>query len=95
MIVGSILKGRSFDGFFRKNCIEPKSIIDRHKEIKNEMLSRGMNHKSYICDQVNSDEKTRIFYDFVEKHKRIRVDIQKYRDLLTGRCSECKARMAL
>jgi hypothetical protein len=46
MLVGSIRKGKSLNGYLERGLIEPQGIEKRHEEIVREMLARGYNHKS-------------------------------------------------
>ena len=46
MLVGSLLKGRSIQGFLVRGLLEPQHVKERHAELVQEMVRRGMNHKS-------------------------------------------------
>lgn len=46
MFVGTLNKGKSLRGFVRDGLVEIANIPTRHHELVNEMLRRGMNHKS-------------------------------------------------
>lgn len=48
MFIGSLQKRKNLEGFFQNNCLEPRSIYERHKKLVIEMLNRGYNHKSNI-----------------------------------------------
>jgi len=43
MIAGLMKKRRRLDGWLEHNCIEPKSVVRRFAQLKNEMLARGYN----------------------------------------------------
>ena len=47
MLVGNIQRGKSIDGFL-SGLVNPGFIVQRHEVVANEMLYRGMNHKSPI-----------------------------------------------
>ena len=46
MFIGAIDRGTKMDGYIDNNLLEPLSIASYHKLISDEMVSRGMNHKS-------------------------------------------------
>lgn len=50
MFVGAINKGKKMDGYLKNNCLEPRKLYIRHKELADEMIRRGYNHKSPIYD---------------------------------------------
>ena len=45
MLAGNIKRGKSIDGFLA-GLVDPCLVIQRHEDIVNEMVHRGMNHKS-------------------------------------------------
>ncbi len=48
MLVGTIARGFSIEGYLEAGLCEPESIISRHDAIANEMLRRGYAHRSPI-----------------------------------------------
>lgn len=46
MLVGSINRGISVQGYLDRGLIEPQNIHNRHEAIVYEMLRRGYNHRS-------------------------------------------------
>jgi hypothetical protein len=46
MLVGTLLRKKSVEGFVAKSLIEVHSIRERHAMLVREMQRRGMNHKS-------------------------------------------------
>lgn len=46
MFVGAINKGKSIAGHTIMNQAQPLSLIARHDELANEMLTRGFKHES-------------------------------------------------
>jgi hypothetical protein len=50
MMVGSLIKGRSLDGFIERGILEPQNALSRHAELVTEMRSRGYNHTSPLPD---------------------------------------------
>jgi hypothetical protein len=47
MLVGNINRGRSIDGFL-SGLVSPSLVVQRHEDVAQEMVHRGMNHKSPI-----------------------------------------------
>jgi hypothetical protein len=80
MIVGSLRKGISLQGYYDKKLIDPYNIAQRHNDIVHEMMKRGYNHKSpidlggLVLDQIP-------------------IDISQNENELCNRCSECKKRI--
>jgi len=50
MFLGTIKKGKKIDGFLNNNLLEPRSLYQRHEDLKNEMLRRGYKHKSEMTE---------------------------------------------
>ena len=48
MLVGTLKRGKSIDGFLENRLVEPQNIIKRHKQLVKEMKRRGYNHQSPI-----------------------------------------------
>lgn len=48
MLVGSINRHRSLDGFIRQRILQPRSIRVRHAALVREMLARGFKHSSAL-----------------------------------------------
>lgn len=76
MLVGSILKNKSLEGFKKNNLIEVHNINKRHQELVKEMIRRGMNHNSELPK----------FKSF----KYGKVNIQNNLKELKQRCNKCK-----
>lgn len=79
MLVGSIKRGKSLKGFVEKGLISTPQISTRHDEIVEEMVKRGMNHKSPLpyTDTLALGE----------------VDPEVSLRDLEDRCSKCRARI--
>ena len=43
-------KRKKIDGYLKNNCLQPRMLYQRHKDIENEMKRRGYNHKSNMCE---------------------------------------------
>ena len=63
MFAGSILLGKSLNGYIQHGLVEVHNIKNRHEELANEMGRRGYNHESplpefssYIAGSVNTVE---------------------------------------
>ena len=85
MIVGHMKKFRSIKGFVKNNCIEPESLMSRHSQLVNEMVSRGYNHKSELDIPVN-------LLDYLSEEDRLaKVLANLSLEDLTTRCSNCLA----
>jgi len=85
MLIGTILKRKSINGYIYNNLIEPKSIISRHNELVLEMNYRGINHKSDILYDL--DELLSYLPDNIKNYK---IDTFKSYNELLSRCSKCK-----
>ena len=84
LFIGHLRKKRRIDGYIKNNLVEIKKIVQRHGELANEMIRRGMNHKSplSLCDVPD------LSY-LCEEYLNYKIDY----DLCledTLRCEECK-----
>ena len=79
MLVGTLLKGTSIRGYVEKGLVDPRHIRSRHKELVDEMLRRGYNHKSPLRE-------------FDETVPGRLMDPQKSLTELLSRCSACRSR---
>ncbi len=77
MFLGTIVKGKSIQGYLERGLIEVHNLATRHDQLAQEISHRGYKHKSPFPDN---------FY-----HERLgAVDrIKSLQDLIT-RCSRCK-----
>ena len=80
MFIGCIEKDISIQGYIDKGLVEFHNIINRHNELANEMLKRGMNHKSPLTGIISGDE---IGY----------VNVEQNINELKRRCEKCKERI--
>jgi hypothetical protein len=46
MMVGTLLQGRSIDGFLDRGLLEPQNALARHDALVAEMVARGFAHRS-------------------------------------------------
>lgn len=77
MLVGTILKNVSLQGYLENGLVEPQRIEERHEQLVKEMKRRGYNHNSELRE-------------FEYKGKKGVVDINKSILDLHSRCAECK-----
>lgn len=79
--VGSIIRGKSVQGYLSRSLINPRKLTIRHDILAEEMLRRGMNHKSPLtidCSQFSE----------------VPISSQDNLTELAGRCEHCAARIA-
>ena len=79
MLVGTINKNKSIDGFIANDLLEPQNIIERHEELAIEMKRRGYNHKSPLPEIIG-----KIIHQEIDKEK-------SFNDLI-NRCEVCRKR---
>lgn len=81
MAVGTVIKGRSLQGFIDKRILQPQSFISRHQALVNEMTHRNMRHRSPLPSFILKDNHFCI------------VDQNQSRHELTQRCVLCQNKM--
>ena len=82
MFAGTIKKKISIKGYIEKGLVNPQDITKRHKELEEEMIKRGMNHKSVL--------------DFDSSNlPNIPVNKRNSQEELIRRCKECRKLMVL
>jgi hypothetical protein len=77
MMVGTLLKGRSIEGFLKRGLLEPQSARRRHDALAAEMQTRGYNHSSPLPQFPH--------YDYVIPVVRERSEAE-----LAARCPDCR-----
>lgn len=87
MFLGTLRKNKKVDGFLKKNLFEPRSLYQRHEDLKNEMIRRGYNHNSCMTEQ---DCECILDLTMERRYKKINRDIAL--DDLLSRCPECRKR---
>lgn len=85
MILGSMKKGHSLNGFAEKNCLELASLISRHTALADEIISRGYNHRSPLDAEAFQVHRYR-YADLLD----VKVDRKSSEQDLRGRCKECR-----
>ena len=76
MFVGSIRRGIKMQGYIENGLLDTSLIKERHEQLANELLRRGMQHKSPLME----------FKIPPQGH----VDIQANEVELCKRCEECR-----
>ena len=51
MFLGTLKKQKKVDGYLRNNLLQPRLLYQRHEDLKEEMISRGYNHKSDMTEE--------------------------------------------
>ena len=88
MFLGSLKGGKKIDGFIRNNLFEPRSLFQRHEDLKDEMSRRGYNHKSPM-----QETDCMCVLNLPTEKQYWQVDrVKALRDLIT-RCPECNTRL--
>ena len=77
MMVGTLLKGHSIDGFLERGLLEPQSARIRHDSLAAEMQARGYNHSSQLPQ-------------FPRYKCLVRVELERSESELAARCPDCR-----
>ena len=80
MLAGTMLKGKSIQGFLDKKLVEPRKLVSRHDELVEEMKRRGYNHKTPL--HLNT-----AFFAYPD----VGVSTKDSLKELRKRCKNCKA----
>lgn len=83
MFLGVIKLGKSMQGYFDNNLLEPDMLATRHGELVVEMQRRGMNHKSPLDLYIGEP-----YLSTLPRHT---IDRQAAAEDLFGRCETCRA----
>ena len=81
MLVGSLRRGRSIDGFLAKRLLEPSSLRSRHAALVAEMRRRGYRHRSPL---------PRVYV--ARRYQMARVPRRTSERELISRCLDCRER---
>ena len=79
MLVGTLQKGISVQGYIDNQLVELEHIRVRHQELVEEMIERGYNHKSPLPDYPE------VSGGVVDRAENLRD--------LANRCPDCRARI--
>lgn len=80
MILSLLRSNKSILGYIKSNCIEPRSVKERHDNLAVEMELRGYNHNSELI--LNCGE--------LERFINVIIDKRLSENLLFSRCEECR-----
>lgn len=87
MFIGTLRKKIKVDGYIENNLFEPRSLHQRHKELAEEMIRRGYNHKSPLreidCSCITHLSTEQQYWE---------IDKAAAFEDLIGRCPECEKR---
>ena len=86
MFIGTIIKGKSLDGYVNNNLLEFRQLYNRHQKLADEMKRRNMNHKSPL---PSDDIMIKKYPDNIINSK---VNVNKALNELLSRCPECLKR---
>jgi hypothetical protein len=81
MLVGSLRRGRSIQGFLDRGLLEPSAIYTRHAALTLEMSRRGLRHRSELL----AVDVTQYSTGLVDRAESLRA--------LASRCSVCCGRI--
>jgi len=76
MLAGTLMKGKSIEGYVKGGLVNPKMITARHHKLAVEMVRRGYNHKSPLLFDSS-------------KLKSIPLNVKNNIEILRGRCVSC------
>jgi len=85
MFLGTLKKGKKIDGFLNNNLFQPRFLFQRHEDLKNEMIKRGYNHNSNMCE-----EECGCVLDLPQEKQYWEVDKDAALKDLLSRCPECR-----
>lgn len=85
VFAGRIKKRMKIEGYLDNNLLEPLSLMDRHNDLADEMVMRGLNHNSMLI--IGDLEDLLPPWEL-----EIRIDKDAARAELHSRCPECRER---
>jgi hypothetical protein len=87
MFLGTLKKQKKVDGYLKNNLFEPRTLFQRHEDLKEEMLRRGYNHKSNV-----REVECGCVLDLPEEKQYWKIDKEAALKDLLSRCPKCKER---
>lgn len=90
MLAGSLLRGKSVEGFVRQGLLEPARLYQRHEDLAHEMLARGYKHQSPLPDEDDVQAALAGYPDHV-RHASVELAVSEQE--LRRRCTHCAQRM--
>ena len=80
-------KNRKIKGYLENNCLEPRSIYQRHQNLMREMIRRGYNHNSSMMETDFS-----CVGNLSIEQQYWKINKEKSLKTLLERCKECNDR---
>jgi len=90
MFLAHLNKKKGIQGFLKNNCLEPRSIFQRHEDLAKELTNRGYNHNSPI-----KEEDLKIVSELPLECQYWKINIEENLNNLLKRCSICRTRYNL
>lgn len=90
MLAGSLLRGKSLEGFIRNGLLEPACLVPRHDALAGEMRARGFRHQSPLPDASALHEALTAYHPHV---RNATVNVEESLHELQRRCPECRQRI--
>ena len=87
MFLGTLKKRKKIDGFLKNNLFQPRVLFQRHEDLKCEMIERGYNHNSNMCESECA-----CVLDLPTEKQYWEVDKDAALKNLLDRCPECRKR---
>lgn len=84
MFIGALKKHKNLNGYLKNNLLDPKSLVNRHNAIAQEMLNRGYKHLSPLDEPDLSC--------LSDEERNIEIDKGLAKTELLSRCEKCKQR---
>lgn len=87
MFLGHLKRRKKVDGYLKNNCLQMRSIYQRHEDLAKEMIDRGYKHNSPM-----KELDFECIYDYPNEQIYWKVqEVQSLKDLL-DRCPDCRQR---
>lgn len=87
MFLAHLNKKRGIQGYLKNNCLEPRSIFQRHEDLAKELINRGYNHKSPM-----KEEDFTIVLDLPQECQYWEINREENLKNLLERCPSCYSR---
>ncbi len=84
-ILGIFKKGTLIDGYIKNNCIEPRAVWRRHKELVREMKRRGYQHHT----PIGYFEFIKALTNVKKSHRKYKINKRISKEDLLDRCDIC------
>jgi len=84
MFLSALQKHKKIEGYIKNNCLEPRSLKQRHDDLVDEMETRDYNHKTPI-----KDIDCACICDLPQEQQYWKIDSSISLEDLLKRCSRC------